>query len=80
MNTRGPFIYKQFNNGERSVFGSDNSAILRAAYMISKGKFLFVSSFCVVLFYYVAVKRKDASLNKILTRCNRVACHYHSLK
>ena len=48
----GTLIYKQFNNGERGVFGSDNSAILRAAYMISKGKFLFVSSFCVVLFYY----------------------------
>ena len=28
----------------------------------------------------MAVKRKDASLNKILTRRNRVACHYHSLK
>ena len=30
------------------MFGSDNSAILRAAYMISKGKFLFVL-FCFVL-------------------------------
>ena len=28
----------------------------------------------------MAVKRKDASLNKILARRNRVACHYHSLK
>ena len=38
----GTFIYEQFNNGERGVFGSDYSAILRAAYMISKGKFLFI--------------------------------------
>ena len=34
----------------------------------------------VVVIIIMAVKRKDASLNKILTRRNRVACHYHSLK
>ena len=51
----GTFIYKQFNNGERGVFGSDNSAILRAAYMISKGKFLFVSSFCVIIIIIIIV-------------------------
>ena len=27
----------------------------------------------------MAVKRKDALLNKLLTRRNQVACHYHSL-
>ena len=26
------------------------------------------------------LKRKDPSLNKILTRSDRVACHFHSLK
>ena len=36
--------------------------------------------YCYYYYYYMAVKRKDASLNKILTRRNRVACHYHSLK
>ena len=51
----GTFIYKQFNNGERGVFGSDNSAILRAAYMISKGKFLFVSSFCVIIIIIIII-------------------------
>ena len=34
----------------------------------------------IIIIIIMAVKRKDASLNKILTRCNRVACHYHSLK
>ena len=34
----------------------------------------------VVVIIIMEVKRKDASLNKILTRRNRVACHYHSLK
>ena len=34
----------------------------------------------VVIIIIMEVKRKDASLNKILTRRNRVACHYHSLK
>ena len=51
----GTFIYKQFNNGERGVFGSDKSAILRAAYMISKGKFLFVSSFCVIIIIIIII-------------------------
>ena len=51
----GTFIYKQFNNGERGVFGSDNSAILRAAYRISKGKFLFVSSFCVIIIIIIII-------------------------
>ena len=52
---QGTFIYKQFNNGERGVFGSDNSAILRAAYMISKGKFIFVSSFCVIIIIIIII-------------------------
>ena len=34
----------------------------------------------IIIIIIMEVKRKDASLNKILTRCNRVACHYHSLK
>ena len=34
----------------------------------------------IIIFIIMAVKRKDASLNKILTRCNRIACHYNSLK
>ena len=34
----------------------------------------------IIIIIIMAVKRKDASLNKILTRRNRVACHYHSLK
>ena len=34
----------------------------------------------VIIIIIMEVKRKDASLNKILTRRNRVACHYHSLK
>ena len=51
----GTFIYKQFNNGERGVFGSDISAILRTAYMISKGKFLFVSSFCVIIIIIIII-------------------------
>ena len=33
-----------------------------------------------IIIIILAVKRKDASLNKILTKRNRVACHYHSLK
>ena len=33
-----------------------------------------------IIIIILAVKRKDTSLNKILTRRNRVACHYHSLK
>ena len=37
------------------MFGSDNSAILRAAYMISKGKFLFVSSFCVIIIIIIII-------------------------
>ena len=36
--------------------------------------------FVVIIIIIMEVKRKDASLNKILTRRNRVACHYHSLK
>ena len=34
----------------------------------------------IIIIIIMEVKRKDASLNKILTRRNRVACHYHSLK
>ena len=34
----------------------------------------------IIIIIIMAVKRKDASLNKILTSRNRVACHYHSLK
>ena len=34
----------------------------------------------IIIIIIMAVKRKDVSLNKILTRRNRVACHYHSLK
>ena len=33
-----------------------------------------------IIIIILAVKRKDTSLNKILTRRNRIACHYHSLK
>ena len=49
----GTFIYKQFNNGERGVFRSDNRAILRAAHMISKGKFLLFCLF--VLFCFIII-------------------------
>ena len=37
------------------MFGSGKSAILRAAYMISKGKFLFVSSFCVIIIIIIII-------------------------
>ena len=37
------------------MFGSDISAILRTASMISKGKFLFVSSFCVIIIIIIII-------------------------
>ena len=35
---------------------------------------------CIIIIIIIIIIIKDASLNKILTRRDRVACHYHSLK
>ena len=58
----------------RSFKAHFNTYLFRQGYTLEMNKLL------LLLLLLLAVKRKDASLNKILTRRNRLVCNYHSLK